>query len=146
MSNKGSRTLTALGVAMTIISFTGCETGSTKDSRSAGRQMDDEHITEAVEKSLDQEPAFKFGGVSVKTYDGIVQLSGFVEVEGQKSRAQQLAENTDGVREVINGINIKPQAATSRPLENPRVYSSPEPVIVPSNTNAPIQSPAPESK
>lgn len=140
MSNKGSRTLTALGVAMAIISFTGCETNSTKDTRSAGRVMDDEHITDAVEKSLDQEPAFKFGGVTVKTYDGIVQLSGFVEVEGQKSRAQQLAENTDGVREVVNSINIKPQAPTSRPSENARIYSSPENSVMPADTNAPNQS------
>ena len=137
MSNKGSRTLTALGVAVTIISFTGCQSNTTKDTRSAGRQMDDEHITEAVEKSLDQEPAFKFGGVTVKTYDGIVQLSGFVEVEGQKDRAQQLAESTDGVRQVINGINIKPQAAaTSRPEENARIYASPQNPVMPADTNA----------
>ena len=136
MSNTGSRTLTALGVAMAIISLAGCETSSTKDTRSAGRQMDDEHITEAVEKSLDQEPAFKFGGVSVKTYDGIVQLSGFVEVEGQKDRAQQLAENTDGVRQVVNAINIKPQAATSRPSENARIYSSPQNPAMPADPNA----------
>ena len=135
MSNKGSRTLTALGVAMTIISFTGCETSSTKDTRSAGRQMDDEHITEAVEKSLEQEPAFKFGGVTIKTYDGIVQLSGFVEVEGQKDRAQQLAESTDGVRQVVNAINIKPQAPTSRASENSRLYSSPQNPTMPAETN-----------
>ena len=136
MSNKGSRTLTALGVAAAIISFTGCETHTATDTRSAGRVMDDEHITEAVEKSLEQEPAFKFGGVTVKTYDGIVQLSGFVEVEGQKNRAQQLAENTDGVRQVVNAINIKPQAATSRPSENARVYSSPQNPAMPSDPNA----------
>ena len=136
MSNKGSRTLTALGVAMTIISFTGCETNSTKDTRSAGRQMDDEHITEAVEKSLEQEPAFKFGGVTIKTYDGIVQLSGFVEVEGQKDRAQQLAESTDGVRQVVNAINIKPQAPTSRPNANASIYASPQNPVMPADTNA----------
>jgi hypothetical protein len=96
--------------------------------------MDDEHITEAVEKSLEQEPAFKFGGVTIKTYDGIVQLSGFVEVEGQKERAQQLAENTDGVRQVVNAINIKPQAPTSRPSENARLYSSPQNPSMPAET------------
>ena len=136
MSNKGSRTLTALGVAMAIISLAGCETSKSTDTRSAGRVMDDEHITDAVEKSLDQEPAFKFGGVTVKTYDGIVQLSGFVEVQGQKDRAQQLAENTDGVRQVVNAINIKPQAATSRPNETSRFYASPQNATVPADTNA----------
>ena len=140
MSNKGSRTLRALGVALAIISFTGCETSSEKDSRSAGRAMDDEHITEAVKKSLEQEPAYKFSGVDVKTYAGIVQLSGFVEIEGQKSRAQQLAETTDGVREVVNGINIKPQAPTSRASESSRLYASPQNPVTPADTNASNQS------
>jgi osmotically-inducible protein OsmY len=132
MSNKGSRTLTALGVAMAIISFTGCETSKETDTRSAGRVMDDEHITESVQKSLDQEPAFKFGGVTVKTYDGIVQLSGFVEVQGQRDRAQQLAENTGGVKQVVNAINIKPQP-TSRPNETSRFYASPQNPVMPAD-------------
>ena len=44
------------------------------------------------------------------TYGGVVQLSGFVGTDDQKTKAAELARNVDGVREVINNISLKPTA------------------------------------
>jgi len=136
-----------MGVAMAIISLTGCEmmnsSNSHGDERSEGRALDDKNITAEVKKSMDQEPAFKFNGVSIKTFDGIVQLSGFVDTNSQKVRAQELAQRAEGVKEVINGIAIKPAntAATSRANESTVIYADPQNPAPPATTNDSNQQP-----
>lgn len=114
MRNNRIRLLAGIGSAVILLVATGCQ--STKDERSEGTIHDDNQITSSIERSLDTDPAFKFPNVNVSTYAGVVQLSGFVSIQGQKDRAQQLAQNTAGARKVINGISIKPQlAATGGP-------------------------------
>ena len=116
-----------LTLAAAIFSLAGCET-TPKDERSEGLAMDDKHITEKVKKSLDGEPTYKFTDVDVRTFAGIVQLSGFVNSGDQKNRAQQIAQHTDGVREVVNGITLKPAPAvpTSRPNTESKIYAEPQ--------------------
>src|ERR1044071_2818825 len=80
----------------------GCETTSTKDERSEGRIMDDKTITENVQKELQREPVYKFDSVKVSTFGGVVQLSGFVNTDEQKSRAAEIAQAVPGVHEVAN--------------------------------------------
>jgi osmotically-inducible protein OsmY len=110
MLNKTNRMLAGIGAAVLIITLTGCDTTSSshKDERSEGRTIDDKKITADVKKSLINEPAYKFDDVGVKTFAGVVQLTGFVNTDGQKMRAQDLAEHTDGVKQVVNGITLKP--------------------------------------
>jgi len=138
MLNKTSRVLAGIGAAMVIISLTGCETDSHKDERSEGRTIDDKNITADVKKSLEKEPSYKFNGVEVRTFAGIVELSGFVNSDGQKMRAQEIAEHTDGVRQVQNGISLKPliPAPTSRSNTDSQIYAEPQHPVVP---NAPDQ-------
>jgi osmotically-inducible protein OsmY len=152
MRNK-TKALSAAGAALILITSTGCEsmTGTTRhDERSEGRVLDDKNITTGVQKGLDSEPAFKFTGVKVNTFAGIVQLSGFVNTDDQKQRAEALAEGTPGVRQVINGIAIKPEmptAPTGRPSAGSRIYAEPTNPTMPGNQEKqePNQ-PATESK
>jgi hypothetical protein len=111
-------------MAAMLLILTGCETTNHKDERSAGRVLDDKNITADVQKSLQTEPTFKFPEVSVTTFAGIVQLSGFVNSDAQRQRAQEIAQNSEGVKEVVNGIALKPMLpATSRPASVQKIYS-----------------------
>lgn len=128
MRNNRIRLLVGAASAILLLLPAGCKTGS-KDERSEGRAIDDKQITQHIDKNLEQDPTYKFGDVNVQTFGGVVQLSGFVNVQAQKARAQQIAQYTDGVREVVNGISLKPLAeplpATSRDSSGAQIYSEP---------------------
>lgn len=92
-----------------MLALTGCEMMNHGSSdRTAGRQLDDRTITSNVKQNLDNEPVYKFTDVDVKTFDGVVQLSGFVNTDDQKHRAGQIAEQVPGVTQVANNITLKP--------------------------------------
>jgi hypothetical protein len=104
-----SRLCAVIGVA----SLVGCSslTNDSSDARSAGRVKDDKAITESVEKKLKADPVYKFEQVDVKTYGGIVQLSGFVDNMDQSRRAEDHARSVGGVTQIINGLAPKPTPA-----------------------------------
>jgi hyperosmotically inducible protein len=85
----------------------GCS--STSD-RTEGPQRDDRIVNSKVKDALEDSPVYKFPEVRAMTYGGVVQLSGFVDTRDQKARAAELARKSEGVREVINNISIKPTA------------------------------------
>lgn len=101
-----------LGAAIALIGLSGCASWQRDGDRTAGRVIDDRRITGNVEESLGREPVFKFSDVDVRTFNGVVQLSGFVNTEEQKQRAGELARQVDGVAQVVNSITLKqPQLA-----------------------------------
>jgi len=128
--------LSGVGAAIMLLAVTGCETTNHGDERSEGRMVDDKEITASVQKGLDKDPVYKFTDVSIGTFAGVVQLSGFVNDNAQRMRAQDIAQNTDGVSKVINGIALKPMQPTGKPAGE-RMYAEPAP--------APQQAPAPNT-
>jgi len=128
--------------AIAIASLAGCSTtmssSSSKkanDERSDGRVVDDDNITKAVESKLKSEPVYKFDSVGVKTYAGIVALSGFVSSADQSYRAEQLARGVGGVNQVVNGLVVKPgpiPSATGSPSGQQRSSQPP-----PANSTSP---------
>jgi hyperosmotically inducible protein len=98
-----------VGGMTATIALTGCEMlNHHSGDRTAGRALDDKTITATVQHDLDREPVYKFNGVDVKTYDGVVQLSGFVDTNEQKDRAADIAQHAQGVTQVVNNISLKP--------------------------------------
>ena len=99
-----------VGGMSVMVALTGCEMlNDHSGDRTAGRALDDKTITSTVEHDLNREPVYKFNGVDVKTYAGVVQLSGFVDTSEQKSRAGDIARHAEGVTQVVNNITLKPQ-------------------------------------
>jgi osmotically-inducible protein OsmY len=99
--------LVAAMVAIGSLSgLTACQ--STATHQAAGEYMDDATITTKVKAKLAEDPNVKAYQVSVETYRGVVQLSGFVDSETNVRRAGQLAQSVTGVRSVKNDIRIKP--------------------------------------
>jgi hyperosmotically inducible protein len=98
-----------IGGMTATIALTGCEMMNHHEGdRTAGRTLDDKTITATVQHDLNREPVYKFDGVDVKTYDGVVQLSGFVDTREQKDRAGDIASHAEGVTQVVNNISLKP--------------------------------------
>ena len=77
--------------------------------RTSGRVMDDRSTTTRVKSALNKNPVYKFPNVDVNTYNGVVQLSGFVHRDEQKAVAAEMTQGIEGVREVINNISIAAQ-------------------------------------
>jgi hyperosmotically inducible periplasmic protein len=112
MQNFKQRVLVAgLGLFVAMGGFTGCSYLNAKKARETGRTTtqvaDDEATTDRVQDALKNNPIYKFPAVAVQTFDGTVQLSGFVNTESQKHEATQMAQNVPGVRRVLNNIAVQ---------------------------------------
>lgn len=70
----------------------------------------DARITTAVKAKLIASRELPGLGISVNTTAGIVTLSGFVGSTEQIGKAMLLTMDTDGVREVISTLQVKPKA------------------------------------
>ena len=85
--------------------LTGC--ASTAKTESTGQYLDDSTITGKVKAKILEDPQLKVMQVTVETYKGVVQLSGFVDSYDTKKRAEQVAASVSGVVSVKNDLIIK---------------------------------------
>jgi len=83
---------------------------STETRRSAGETMDDSAITAKVKTALLQDKDVSGLAVNVNTYRGVVQLTGFVDDDTQRSKAESIAKDVSGVQSVKNDLQIKPKS------------------------------------
>ena len=108
MKNQNSLQCLVLGIALatgTVAGITGCAGNQT--DRSTGQYIDDKSLTMRVHHALADNPDYKFNDVNVTVFRGTVQLSGFVNNSDQKARADDIAKNVQGVKDVENNISIK---------------------------------------
>jgi osmotically-inducible protein OsmY len=94
-----------LGALPLVSMVTGC--AGDRYHQSTGEAIDDEGISMHVRSALSSDTEYKYDGVSVKTFKGTVQLSGFVDTQTQKIRAAELAKNVEGVKDLENNITVK---------------------------------------
>ena len=90
---------------MLIITFVAC--ASTPKKESTGEYVDDSVITTKVKALLIKDEALKAFQISVETYKGIVQLSGFVDSLKTVDRAGQIAQGVTGVKSIKNNLIVK---------------------------------------
>jgi hyperosmotically inducible protein len=76
-------------------------------SQTAGGAIDDSTITAKVKSALIDSSDTKAGDIKVETRGGVVQLSGFVASEAQKTAASKVAQAVEGVKSVNNSISVK---------------------------------------
>jgi len=75
--------------------------------RTAGRTLDDGVLEGRVSSALSDADSGASWDINVEVNRGTVLLSGFVDDEEIRGRAITIAEDVDGVVEVINGMDIK---------------------------------------
>lgn len=91
-----------LGVS--LMSLTACESMTGK---TAGQTVDDATVTASVQKKLMGDKLSNFARISAGTDRGVVTLRGMVSSEEEKSRAEDLARQVDGVTRVENILSIR---------------------------------------
>lgn len=99
------RMMKTLVVALAVLTaLTGCQslTGKT-----AGENIDDATITAAVKSKLVADKATNLTRVDVDTNSGTVYLNGSVETAEQKAKAEQLAWQAKGVKNVVNNLQVQ---------------------------------------
>lgn len=69
-------------------------------------KTDDVAISTAVKGKLADDELTKAGDIDVDTHDGVVYLKGHQDTELAKIRAEQIARQTDGVKQVVNEIVV----------------------------------------
>ncbi len=84
---------------------TGCAATPTKES--TGEYVDDATITTKVKAAFVHDDYIKSFDISVETFTGTVQLSGFVDNSAQKYRAGEVAREVKGVQDVKNNLTVK---------------------------------------
>jgi osmotically-inducible protein OsmY len=80
---------------------------STRTHESTGQYVDDSVITTKVKSLLANDDFFKSFQISVETYKGVVQLSGFVNSSQAVDKAGEIARSVEGVRSVKNNLIVK---------------------------------------
>lgn len=88
-----------------VIMLAGC--ASTQKQDTAGQYLDDSVVTTRVKSAILGDPALKVSQISVETYHGTVQLSGFVDSPQSVKRAGEVAQGVQGVKEVKNNLIVK---------------------------------------
>ena len=101
-------------VAATALVF--CLCGCTEmTGESSKRKVDDATITAAVKSKLAVDHAAPLTSVDVDTVRGTVYLTGIVPDGAAKLRAQEIAHQVDGVKNVVNDLKTKSSTAGDVP-------------------------------
>lgn len=97
--------ISVLFLAVFLAATVGC--APTSERQGTGEYIDDSVITTKVKAALIKDPMTKALEIKVDTYDGVVQLSGFVSSQDAADRAVELASRIDGVKSVKNDMRLK---------------------------------------
>lgn len=88
-----------------MTSFLGCAT--TQKHESTGQYIDNSVITTKVKAAIFEEATLKTLQINVKTFKGVVQLSGFVDSPQNVTKAGEVAGRVEGVVSVKNDLVVK---------------------------------------
>ena len=77
----------------------------------AEKTLSDDAVYNQVRIKLADDPVVKGGGIDVEVKQGVVTLSGTVELQVQIEKATKVAKKVKGVKEVINHIELKNKSA-----------------------------------
>ena len=91
-----------LGVSLMILTACQSMTGKT-----TGQTIDDATLTASVQAKLTGDKLSNFSRINVDTDRSVVSLNGVVRTVEEKSRAEELARQVDGVTNVNNNLQIQ---------------------------------------
>jgi osmotically-inducible protein OsmY len=94
-----------LAILMLIATLAAC--AATRTHESTGEYVDDSVITSKVKSLLANDDFLKSFEISVETYKGVVQLSGFVNSQKAVDKAGEIARSVQSVKSVNNNLIVK---------------------------------------
>ena len=104
-----SRTLIRSLATVLILAFGLLALGACTSTQTPGAQVDDAAIVTKIKAKLTADTNVNPFNIDVDSNSGEVTLQGTVAKDEARTRAEQLARETDGVRRVINLIKVEPQ-------------------------------------
>ncbi len=87
-----------------LFALAGCQAMT---GRTAGRNIDDLTITASVKARLVADKMSNFTRIDVDTVNAVVSLTGLIESEFEKRRAEDIASLVDGVEKVVNDLQVQ---------------------------------------
>lgn len=105
MISKTSLMARLLIVTLLSLLVIGC--AGSRTSESTGEYFDDTVTSSKVRTAILSDVGLKVFQISVETFKGVVQLSGFVDSEATIKRAIDVARKVKGVKSVNNSLIVK---------------------------------------
>jgi osmotically-inducible protein OsmY len=102
---KRNIVISLLVLLMVIATFAAC--ASTRTHESTGEYVDDSVITTKVKSLLAEDDFLKSFQISVETFQGTVQLSGFVNTQQAVNKASEIVRSVKGVKSLKNNLIVK---------------------------------------
>ena len=93
-----------IAAAFLILTLAGCQAIT---GRTAGRNIDDLTITASVKARLVADKLSNFTRIDVDTVNAVVSLNGLVESEIEKRRAEDIASLVEGVKQIVNDLQVQ---------------------------------------
>ena len=109
------RSLTVILVAGVAALAAACAATPTRES--TGGYLDDSTITAKIKSNLAQDSKVSATDVHVKTYKGVVDLSGFVNSRREITEAGIVADQVEGVKSLHNNLIVKGVVAPATAAE-----------------------------
>jgi hypothetical protein len=109
------RTLNQIAiVSLVMLTTFGC---TSMTGQTLGTNIDNKTMTAEVKTKLTADRLQNLGWVDVDTNAGVVYLGGTANTEAQKKRAGEIAAQVDGVKKVVNNIQVShaPGTASASP-------------------------------
>jgi hyperosmotically inducible protein len=100
------KTLTVTLACLALLGATGCAV--TRGQETVGAYVDDTVITSTVKSRFVQDEKVSAAAISVETLNGTVLLSGFAKSATERTAAETIARQVNGVKLVKNEIAIRP--------------------------------------
>lgn len=94
-------------IALPVVATIGMSSHRAMQQETTGQYVDSSVLTLKVKSKLLADPMVKGLAISVMSYKGQVELSGFADNWAQKQKAGMLAKQVEGVSGVNNKIVVK---------------------------------------
>lgn len=93
--------------ACTTLAVTGSGRQDSGDGRTASLRDQDAIITNQINSAFVRDTLVSATRIRVRTYDGVVTLSGTVDSESGRQRALQITRGTPGVRDIRDNLRVQ---------------------------------------
>jgi BON domain len=124
--NFSCRSLSAIAVFAGIIFVLTASLGCAK-------KPDDAKISSTIQDKFSQDSGLSSKQLTVQASNGVVTLAGAVDNEAQREAASRQAASVEGVKEVVNNLQVG--TASNQPAPAPVPSSAPQSVSTPPTNN-----------
>jgi hypothetical protein len=101
----------------------------------------DAQVTSEIQSKLGADSGLQNKQIAVQSDKGTVTLSGTVDNDAQREAAAKYAASEQGVKQVINNLQVAPTSAAAAPSQDASAMNEPAPAAAPVAASRPSPSP-----